>query len=162
MLKIMEKPFPLQTYKIDLTRQHRLCELNYQRLLRLLPELSELDHHELTIDYGTSEGSSGVSVSFDIIQRSPYTTLMHIQMDAQWGGWLSMPSFEIRLYHDVRMAEVVFRKHSEKLDVKYSYPNQKMHQPDEKEQWNRFLADFLEFCLHGGIVSCPVSINLNP
>lgn len=162
MLKFMEKPFPSQIYKIDLQREHRLCELNYARLLRIMPKLSERDHHELVVDYGNSETSSEVRVNFDIVQRAPYTMQVHIRMDAQWGNWLSMPDFEIRLYHDVQMAEVVFRKHSQRLDPKYAYPNKKMHQPDEKAQWNQFLADFLEFCLHGGIVSCPVSINLHP
>ena len=143
-------------YRIDLVQQHRLCELNYVRLLRVFPELLSKDHYQLLVDYGTHQQNRDVLVSFQVQQRSPYTTLVSISFNTPWEEWLDLPGFEVRLYHDVNMAEVVFSKHSQRLQPKYQYPNPKMHQPDEKHQWNLFLAECLDYCLKGGMVPEPV------
>lgn len=160
MLKNMNHPYQKQTYKIDLVHQHRLCETNYIRLMHLLPNLFEQDSHRLIIDFGSHQHrQEEVLVIFDVIQRSPYTTLIQLRFSAHWGGWLVMPAFNIRLYHDVNMAEVVFNKHSERLQSKYQYPNPEMNQPDEKKQWNQLLAECLEYCRQGGISPQPVFFN---
>ena len=156
MLKVMRQTYPQKNYRIDLVQQHRLCELNYVRLLRVFPELFRQDHYQLLVDYGSHQQNQEVLVSFEVRQRAPYTTLVYISFSSQWEDWLNLPGFEIRLYHDVNMAEVVFSKHSQRLQPKYQYPNPKMHQPDEKHQWNLFLAECLDYCLKGGMASEPV------
>lgn len=159
MLKDMRHSYQQQAYQIDLVQQHQLCELNYVRLLRLFPELFQQDHYQVLVDYGTHQQNHEALVSFEVRQRSPYTTLVYISFSSHWGSWLDLPGFEIRLYHDVNMAEVVFSKLSQRLQPKYQYPNPKMHQPDEKLQWNLFLADCLDYCLRGGMVPEPVPFN---
>ena len=161
MLKNMGHSYHQQTYRIDLVQQHRLYELNYVRLLRLFPELFKQDHYQVLVDYGTHQQNHEVLVSFEVRQRAPYTTLVYISFNSQWGGLLNLPGIEVRLYHDVNMAEVVFSRHSQRLQPRYQYPNPKMHQPDEKQQWNLFLADCLEYCLRGGMVPDPVKFNNN-
>lgn len=156
MLKDMRQSYQQKTYRIDLVQQHRLCELNYVRLLRVFPEVSSQDNYQLLVDYGSHQQNQEVLVSFEVRQRSPYTTLVYISFGAGWGDWLDLPGFEVRLYHDVNMAEVVFSKHSQRLQPKYQYPNPKMHQPDEKHQWNQLLAESLDYCLKGGMVPKPV------
>ena len=156
MLKDMRQSFQQKTYQIDLVQQHRLCELNYVRLLRVFPELLRQDQYQVLVNYGSHQKNYEVQVSFEVRQRSPYTTLVNISFSAGWGALLDLPGFEVRLYHDVNMAEVVFSKHSQRLQPKYQYPNPKMHQPDEKHQWNLFLAECLDYCLKGGMVPEPV------
>ena len=158
MLKDMRHSYQQPAYQLDLVQQHQLCELNYVRLLRLFPEMFEQDHYQLLVDYGTHQQNHEVLVSLDVQQRSRYTTLVYISFESQWGDWLDLPGFEVRLYHDVNMAEVVFSKHSQRLQPRYQYPNPKMHQPDEKLQWNLFLAECLDYCFRGGMVPDPVSL----
>ena len=123
MLKDMRQSYQRQTYQIDLVQQHRLCELNYVRLMRVFSELLRQDHYQLLVDYGSHQQNREVLVSFEVKQRSPYTTLVCISFSAGWGELLDLPGFEVRLYHDVNMAEVVFSKHSQRLQPKYQYPN---------------------------------------
>jgi uncharacterized protein YqiB (DUF1249 family) len=48
------------------------------------------------------------------------------------------------------MLEVgVFQSHR-RIAARYAYPNTRMYQQDEKSQQNRFLAEWLEHCLHNG------------
>ncbi|MGL6349457.1 MAG: DUF1249 domain-containing protein, partial [Aeromonas sp.] len=44
-----------------------------------------------------------------------------------------------------------------RLQPSYDYPNKKMHQRDEKEQVNLFLAEWLKFCLRHG--TSPINIS---
>ena len=51
------------------------------------------------------------------------------------------------------MLEVgMFQSHRQ-VAARYRYPNDQMFQQDEKYQQNRFLADWLEHCLHNGRAS---------
>ena len=54
------------------------------------------------------------------------------------------------MYHDARMAEVVSAEHARRLRSIYPYPNEAMHQPDEKAQLNLFLGEWLSHCLACG------------
>lgn len=49
----------------------------------------------------------------------------------------------VRLYHDARLAEVTAADRFRRVPARHDYPNPAMHQPDEKQQWNRFLAEWL-------------------
>ena len=156
MLRSMNFGKLKQDYKINLIRQHQLCEKNYLILLKLLPHLHDQDHSEIAINFGTNQS---VFVHFSVKQRAAYTTHIHIHVQADWEGWLEHPDLEVRLYHDVLMAEVVFSKRSAQLEPSYNYPNPAMYQPNEKEQWNKFLAELLNYCLKGGM--SPEIIPLN-
>ncbi|OED42527.1 hypothetical protein ACH42_12160 [Endozoicomonas sp. (ex Bugula neritina AB1)] len=138
-----------QDYKINIIRQHQLCEVNFLRLLQLLPNLAKQDHTCITVNFGAEQSTQ---IHFDVKQRAPYTTHLRIHIQADWGNWLTLPDLEIRLYHDVQMAEVVFSKQSEKLKSQYSYPNPQMYQPNEKELWNKLLAELLQYVLKGGLI----------
>jgi uncharacterized protein YqiB (DUF1249 family) len=45
------------------------------------------------------------------------------------------------------MAEVISSQNVSAIKPSYGYPNQKMHQKNEKEMVNSFLAEWLVFCL---------------
>lgn len=63
------------------------------------------------------------------------------------------PRMSIRLYHDARMAEVISSQDIQQVKPRYDYPNQQMHQEDEKQQINQFLNEWLHLCLTHGQVN---------
>ncbi|MBT8149178.1 MAG: DUF1249 domain-containing protein [Gammaproteobacteria bacterium] len=65
----------------------------------------------------------------------------------------------VRLYHDVRLAEVIAFSGKRSALASYEYPNEVMFQPDEKAQQNRFLAEWLSHGLSHGLASHGESSN---
>ncbi len=146
-------------YKVNLIRQHQLCERNFLQLMQLLPDLRTKDEMSMAVAFIPEQIAS---IHFEVKQRAVYTTHLRIYCQAEWGNWLSLPELEVRLYHDVEMAEVIFSKTSERLDPLYKYPNPKMYLPNEKEQWNQFLAELLDYCLQGGMTTDPIPSSFSP
>src|SRR5690606_2929911 len=94
---------------------------------------------------------------FDVVERSPYTVLLNIYQQGSTADseWVRRPFLKVRLYHDARMAEVVDYAGIRMVLPRYAYPNNRMHQPDEKAQWNSFLAEWLSMAIgHGYAVVC--------
>ena len=147
IIAVMKKHSLKPNYRVNLIRLQQVCEKNYLRLIRLLPELSEQEHFNLPVKPGNGLDTGLEWLIIDVMERSPFTTLLKLQMEADWGQLFNMPEAEVRLYHDVKMAEIVSRKTSQIIQPHYNYPNRKMHQPDEKEQHNQFLAQWLDYAL---------------
>lgn len=149
------------SYKVDLRGLHALCEANYARLLRIFP------------DYESCNGSrfslGSVQIHIEVLERCRYTTMFRLcsyratadaaqrEVSEEAGGsggsdlaWLSPLKLEARAYHDAGMLEVVGFQSAGRVDGRYSYPNPRMHQQDEKHQQNAFLAEWLSHCLHHG------------
>ncbi|PST87710.1 DUF1249 family protein [Photobacterium jeanii] len=132
-------------YTVDLAEIMRLYETNYAKLLPLLPKSDEV-------------GDSCAYQVFDhayritIIESTRYTTLIELQQsdDNALPDYMH-PHLKIRLYHDARVAEVCSAQQISRLKPRYDYPNMRMHQQDEKHQVNRFLGDWLVYCLKNGI-----------
>ena len=139
-------------YKVDLKGFMADCEANYARLRRLFPAMGARDHHSVALD---DRGDRHFVLR--VLERSPYTSLVEVVERAPepW-PWLGFPAMRIRLYHDARLAEVVGFDRVGRIRPRYPYPNAVMHQPDEKAQWNRFLAEWLSMALGSGYaVSSP-------
>ncbi len=135
-------------YVPDLRSDMAECDSNYIRLLRLFPALVTEDSIEFGIE-GTTE--DGAIVSIVITERCPFTTMATVRVtnedDKPWVKW---PVLEVRLYHDVKSAEVVSFQRHRNFKYRYSTPNPQMYQPDEKSQINRFLGELLTFCIERG------------
>ncbi|MFT6389271.1 MAG: hypothetical protein ACJAUP_002661 [Cellvibrionaceae bacterium] len=67
-------------------------------------------------------------------------------------------SFEVRLYHDATVAEVIAWEGRSRFKARHDYPNPRMYHSDEKAQLNRFLGELLELCLTQGRVLDNVTI----
>lgn len=147
------------SYKVDLRGLHALCEANYARMLRLFSDYEGCNSKRFTVD--------GVQVHFEVLERSRYTTLFGLKSYPSGGvgnagvgkgdsdhssnmSWLTPLVMEARAYHDAGMIEVVRFQTAGKTQGRYAYPNPSMHQQDEKNQQNTFLADWLSHCLHHG------------
>lgn len=138
---------PNKRYRIDLPAHMAECDANYLRLMKLFPALREED----VSVFGIVIGEHAYRVEMTVVERSPYTTLiaLHHLPRVPWSG--RRPRMLVRLYHDARSAEVVECHGARHFRAVYDYPNQHMHQPDEKAQVNRFLTEFLSLCLRHGV-----------
>ena len=102
---------------------------------------------------GTIQGTTedGAVVTIRILERCPYTTMMTVKVtneeDKPWVRW---PTLEIRVYHDIKSAEVVGFERHRNFKFRYQTPNQEMFQPDEKSQINRYFGELLTFCFEHG------------
>ena len=135
-------------YVPDLASDMAECDANYIRLLQLFPRLSEEDRLEFGIEGTTTDGAI---VNIRISERCPYTTMLSVTVSNEEDKpWVKWPVLEVRLYHDVKSAEVVSFERHRNFKYRYYTPNPDMFQPDEKSQINRFLGELLTFCVAHG------------
>lgn len=117
-----------------------VCEANYVRLLKLLPDC---DSEDLSYHFGIGK----LSYFIRILECTPYTSTLELKQQADHLPDYLRPQMQVRLYHDARMAEVLSCKHITQLQASYEYPNAGMLQKNEKEMVNQFLCEWLNFCL---------------
>lgn len=131
-------------YVPDLQEWGGLCEANYLRLLRLVPQGTVAREFLL----GSSEQGQRVRLLVEEEQR--YTTTLRVEQEGIGQQWLQPQCMQVRMYHDASVAEVLCYQQQGRFDGRYDYPNVHMRQPDEKIQINRFLAEWLQHCLRHG------------
>ena len=142
------------------------CDANYIRLYKLFPQMAETDSLEFGVDSlngemlpaassisgaisGTTE--DGATVTISILERCPYTTMMSVKVTSEEDRpWIRWPVLEVRVYHDTKSAEVTSFERHRNFKFRYHMPNQKMFQPDEKSQINRYFGELLTFCCEHG------------
>ena len=137
----------------NLERLHSECELNYVRLLRLMPEPPRLDQ-TIRVDF-THESKSGMQIRVEEITR--YTHLLSIVADGTRPEWLPEIQIKVRIYHDAKMAEVVEWCSDRTIPWELAEKSS-MQAPDEKWQWNMFLSDLLAHGLSHGMSKVKVSL----
>lgn len=147
-------------YTVDLSGQLAECEANYARIMRLFPDMLEVDDRQFGMALA---GQDTAGFTFSVTERCKYTTMMDIvpadggDMTASLNGtpksWQpdpGKPLFSLRIYHDARMAEMVSYNNHRHLLPSYEYPNNNMYQRDEKSQLNKFLGEWLSHCIRYG------------
>jgi len=136
-----------ERYRVDLVELQTACELNYARLMQLLPGMREAQQiRRVALSQG--EHLLGV-LALEVLETCPYTSTVEVRQEHSL-SWLPVPRLEVRVYHDARMAEVVGTQSARRFHGIYPYPNAAMHQPDEKTQLNLFLGEWLSHCLACG------------
>jgi uncharacterized protein YqiB (DUF1249 family) len=128
-------------YVPKVANMHKVCEVNYGRLLRLLPDC---DTEDLQYQFKVN---TSLLYTIKIIECSRYTSTLEMSQKNQIGYEFLRPLVQVRLYHDAKMAEVISAQNIGSLKPSYQYPNIKMYQKNEKEMVNLFLAEWLQFCL---------------
>lgn len=79
-----------------------LCEENYRVLTRLVPQLRHLN------GYLRSELPRGMDLHLEILEQTPYTTLLHITYYfPHETGVVPDPDTTLRAYHDAVQVEVL-------------------------------------------------------
>ena len=141
-------------YIPDLRKQTAQCEANYMRLMKLMPDMDEVDERCFYVSWPEHQAR----LRLEVEERFTYTTTLRVsQQHDHDSPWLDAPVLVVRLYHDATAAEVVCLRRSQLSGV-YRYPNQQMYQPDEKIQLNQYLGEWLTHCLSHGHVMEPVFI----
>ncbi len=127
---------------------------NYRMLVRLLGTFPACAGDVAVAGEGRSE------LRVVVLERSPYTSTVRLEHNLGTGSrCLDDVILTVRAYHDARVAEVIDYQDGGRLEPRYRYPNAAMRLPDEKRQVNRFLADWLRYCLRMGLreVAAPAS-----
>jgi uncharacterized protein YqiB (DUF1249 family) len=137
----------------NLQRLHGECELNYVRLLRLMPGPAQLGK-AINVDF-THESNSGMHIRTDEI--TPYTQLLSIAAKSARPEWLPEIQIKVRIYHDAKMAEVVEWCCDRTIPWELAEKSS-MQAPDEKWQWNMFLSDLLAHGLSHGMSKVKVTL----
>lgn len=144
-------------YVPDLAQMASVCEANYLRLLKLLPDMDNGTGRRFSIDGGPHHSTK---IEFIIEEQFKYTLTIIAKQTTGLSSYLTAPKIEVRLYHDVRMAEVISFHNEHKFNGSYHYPNPQMRLPDEKMQINHFLSEWLHHCLTHG--ETDLSLNYHP
>ncbi|CAM4307948.1 DUF1249 domain-containing protein [Pseudoalteromonas ostreae] len=132
-----------QRYIQSLPKYLTLCEHNYLRALKLLPnERKEGNTRQVQL------ANNQFVIKVDGCAK--YTMDISItQLTGMLKGF--NPLFlTVRLYHDAKVAEIIHHDYHQRIKPSYGYPNPKMHQKDEKYQLNAFLYDWLVACVESG------------
>ncbi len=146
------KPKRYQPYVPDFLS---LCERNYAQLRHLLPRSGQVG------DALQIQVSAADKYLLKLLELCKFTTTVRIEhysdphAPAAVTSWLR-PQFEVRLYHDARLAEVVACQQVRQFKAVYDYPNTDMLQPDEKRQINLLLRDWFGLCRTQGLCSAMV------
>jgi uncharacterized protein YqiB (DUF1249 family) len=149
--KLPKKPH----YKVNLREQMACCEANYVRLLKLMPNL--LARRDW--NYELEAGKGTIELHLEVTEQAPYTTMLNMTQTGLAVGSVDVtPVLYVRMYHDVKMAEVISWRGHRSIKPRYSYPNKHMYQQDEKAQFNKYLADSLDFALQHGLATDVVTI----
>ena len=136
-----------EKYIPDLSGFISVCDANYAKLMKLLPCFEKQDQQ----GFGLAHGESLLGqIEIEITERCKYTTTLNLRQhfaSQSPEAFVSAPQMQVRLYHDAMMAEVLSFQGINKIKATYSYPNEAMHQKDEKALCNQFLSDWLTYCL---------------
>jgi hypothetical protein len=139
-------------YHIDLVAQMAECDTNYLRLSRLMPDIEAADGCELAL----SLDARSTVVHMRVVERCRYTTTVTVRQHGPAHALVPAPALTVKLYHDLQTAEVLAYQDGRRFAAVYPYPNAAMRLPDEKEQVNRLLGEFLSLCLAEGRTLSPV------
>ena len=143
-----------QRYHVDLVGLQAICEANFFRLRQLMAGMADQDERRISLH---TPGDDQQTLVIRVLERCPYTTSLQLRHERQHEWW-SPPSMEVRLYHDVCMAEVVAAYNRRRFQGVYPYPNEQMLQPDEKYQLNQFLGEWLGYCQRHGLSDLQLSM----
>ncbi|MES9897938.1 MAG: DUF1249 domain-containing protein [Sedimenticola sp.] len=124
-----------------------LCDENYHHLSRLAPTLREMRGRYL------SETICSVALYLEILEQTPYTTLIHLTYYFFDGSEQKAdPDATLRIYHDSRQAEVInLKQRALPLDRTFESPAL-----DQKWKINMFISKWLSYCAGQGHSFAPL------
>ncbi len=139
-------------YQPNLVSLMALCANNYMLLLKVLADKSQVNEQRCFFI------SDALSYKINVDEVTRYTSLVTIEQSStntllnESIAHILKPKMTVRLYHDARMVEVISSQDVRQVKPRYDYPNDQMHQQDEKQQINQFLNEWLHLCLDMGQV----------
>ncbi|SFX60374.1 DUF1249 domain-containing protein [Marinospirillum alkaliphilum] len=138
---------PRTAYVAELSRLQSDAAASYLLLQRLWQADEQQVCHIGLRQHGRDLGQ----LHLQRLERTPWTELIELRYSQQVDHPLLHPlQMQIRVYHDVRLAEVVSCQQQQPREGRYAYPNEAMFHPDEKVQVNAQLVEWLKFALSRG------------
>ena len=123
----------------------RLYEMNYLKLMKLLP----IQKINTEFNFLIPEGLNNSEIRISVNKKSKHTSKLTLYKSNNIRHVTDM-QMEIFLYHDAKLAEVKRFNGKSQFWLRNTYPNKNMLSKDEKFQWNIFLSEFLTYSkLHG-------------
>lgn len=120
----------------------KLCEANFQKLFRLIPNLDAFTQKAI----GYTDNKPALHLK--VLERNPYT--MTIELSHCFGDHLEEyiePAVKIRVYLDAQLAEVLRDHARHDVHKVYRCPSQSQEIMDYKWRLNYFLGKWLDHCL---------------
>jgi len=152
-------------YRVDLKALQSHGELNYARLCRLMPEQSQKSIDVKWVYHLSSALGVYATLRIDEYESSTYTSFVKLEVTFQKSFCKSELlsglsefedlNFDLRLYHDANVLDIIRIKDIKCALASYPYPNHKMHQRDEKYQQQCLLSQCLSLCLKDGMSTKP-------
>lgn len=141
----------IKRYSPDLCVQMAICDANYIRILKLLPEIRCDSLREIVIP-GPDEADD-LLFTLAVTESFRYTSTLLISQHYpdQVLPYYQRPEMQIRIYHDANTAEVISYQNHRYFKAGYLLRNLMMYQPDEQLQLNLFLGEWLSLCIAKGI-----------
>ncbi len=134
----------------DVSGLIRICEANYGRLAKLIPDLPGCDRVMV------SRVAGALDLYLERTGHQRYTTSLVLTYRFPNGdGYVFEPNARINLYHDVRAAEVVSQCRRRRQRTIRPWTPGRMPELDRKWRMNRFLLKWLRFCSHQGHLFIP-------
>ncbi|WP_196139602.1 DUF1249 domain-containing protein [Aliikangiella sp. G2MR2-5] len=136
-------------YQPDLDELLSQCELNYWLFRRLWPECVEQD----ILSQGTQKSPNwecdapAVRLTADVTDAARYTTTINLEIESPGKAAIKEIKLIVRLYHDVKMLEVMEGSGPGALKAIYEHNNIEKKPVDEKRQINQFLGECFRACL---------------
>src|SRR5690606_29848902 len=131
-------------YVPDLQEMAALCEANYLRLLKLLPE------GQSEREFLLGDGEQQASVRLYIEEDHRYTTMLRIGPAGYRPVRRQPEAREVPVYHGGGMAVVLSYQRSQRCRGRYPSPAPAVRLPAETLRLTRFLAEWLSPCLQPG------------
>jgi uncharacterized protein YqiB (DUF1249 family) len=141
-------------YVVDLIATMAVCDANYIRLLKLMPHFGLDASRSFTLPTLGDNTQENIVQSVDlvVIEAFRYTSTIRISMGAGTASsFYHPPSILVRVYHDASTAEVISFQEAWHNRVTPLPEDAPQFYPDEKEQVNMFLAEWLTLCIDTGI-----------
>jgi hypothetical protein len=129
----------------DLPALIELYEGNYLRVMRLLPDLDNLQ--------GTlvSRVAGALDLYLTVEERFKYTTTVLLTYRFVDESGVSLePNARVCIYHDVRAAEIVSHCRRKRTRKVHKWLRGRMPELDHRWEMNRFLFKWLRFCSNQG------------
>ena len=128
---------------LQIINSNALYEANYAKLLRVIPCIKSL-----TTKAQILSATNNHKIEITTLEKTKYTTAISVSLTQNVNHqWLPNMCMVIRTYHDARVAEVINFQNHTRILPRYTYPNLKMYQKNEKRQINQFFCDWLNYCL---------------
>ena len=140
-----------------------VCDANYLRILKLLPDFALNSHRRIGLPM--ADTAVGVIVELRVVENFRYTSTLQVSMqnmpptnpseNLSTHPYYRPPVMGVRLYHDASTAEVIAYQHRTTAGFATLMADSVEFKPDEKEQVNEFLAEWLKLCLELGLGERP-------